>query len=191
MPPDDFPIVGFPSRDDWDAWLARRHATSPGIWMKIAKKGAPHASVSYAEAVVVALRWGWIDGQRGRLDEHDYLQRFTPRRARSRWSKINRDMAARLIDAGQMMPSGAREVEAAKADGRWEAAYAGQRSMEVPDDLRAALAASPAAEAFFATISAGNRYAILYRVHDAKRPETRARRIATFVAMLADGKTVR
>ena len=145
-------------------------------------------SVTYLEAVEVALCYGWIDGQGKRLDDTQYVQKFTPRRARSRWSKINRDRAMALIEQGRMQPAGLREVERAKADGRWEAAYDSPSTMVVPDDLREALRGNEKADAVFASLDGRNRYAILYQVHDAKRPETRARRIAKFVAMLSEGK---
>ncbi len=161
-----------------------------GVWLQIAKAGTGVATVTYAEALEVALCQGWIDGQRRALDERFYLQRFTPRRARSRWSKRNRDAAVALIEAGLMAPAGLREVERARADGRWDAAYEGQRSASIPDDLAAALAADPQALAFFETLDSANRYAILYRVHDAKRPQTRIRRIEQFVAMCREGRTL-
>jgi uncharacterized protein YdeI (YjbR/CyaY-like superfamily) len=176
------PIAAFAAPDDWEAWLDAHHETSPGIWLKIAKKGAA-ASVSYAQALEVALCYGWIDGQKRALDDRFWLQRFTPRRPSSRWSRINRDKAQALIERGAMKPAGLREVERAKADGRWDAAYAGQASATLPDDLRAALDADARARAFFDALDSRNRYAIVYRVNDAKRPETRARRIAKYVAM--------
>jgi uncharacterized protein YdeI (YjbR/CyaY-like superfamily) len=187
-PKDDLPVTPFASRDAWAAWLDESHATSPGVWVKIAKKGSGHPSVTYAEALEVALCYGWIDGRKGALDDEHWLQRFTPRRPRSKWSKLNCEKAAELIARGEMRPAGLAQVESAKADGRWDAAYAGQRTMTVPDDLQAALDADDAARAFFATLDGANRYAMLYRIQDAKRPETRARRIATFVEMLANGE---
>lgn len=186
----DLPVLPFESREAWREWLADQHGSAPGVWLKIAKAGTGIASVSYPDAVEVALCYGWIDGQKRALDAEFWLQRFTPRSRSSRWSRINRDRAAALIEAGAMSPAGLREVERAKADGRWDAAYAGQRDATVPDDLRAALEASPAAAEFFATLDRVNRYAILYRVQDARRPETRARRIDAFVAMLAEGRTL-
>jgi uncharacterized protein YdeI (YjbR/CyaY-like superfamily) len=190
MPPDDLPIVPFESQGAWEAWLEQNHADSPGLWLKIAKKATGIATVTHAEALDVALCFGWIDGQRGRLDDEWFLQRFTPRRARSRWSQINRDKVERLIADGRMRPAGQREIDRAKEDGRWEAAYASQSTIEVPADLQQALDANPAAKEFFATLKGANRYAILYRIHDAKRAETRARRIEKFVAMLARGETL-
>jgi uncharacterized protein YdeI (YjbR/CyaY-like superfamily) len=190
MPRGDLPVLGFGDPDTWESWLAEHHAISPGVWLKIAKKGSGVPGVSYPEALEVALCYGWIDGQKGRLDDEYWLQRFTPRKAGSRWSKINTEKAAELIEAGRMQPAGMREVEAARKDGRWDAAYAGQRAVVVPEDLERALAADDAARAFFATLNSVNRYAILYRIGDAKRPETRARRIAKYVAMLAAHETI-
>lgn len=187
---DVLPVLPFASRQAWQDWLADNHETSAGLWLKIAKRESGLATVSYAEAVEIALCFGWIDGQKRALDEVHWLQRFGPRRPRSKWSKVNREKAEALIGSGQMRPAGLREVELAQADGRWEAAYEGQRTSTVPPDLAAALADNDAAREFFATISGANRYAILYRVADAKRPETRARRIATYVAMLAEHKTL-
>jgi uncharacterized protein YdeI (YjbR/CyaY-like superfamily) len=184
----ELPIVEFATRDEWRAWLAEEHATSSGVWLKIAKGGSGSTSVSYADALEVALCYGWIDGQKRKLDDAHWLQRFTPRKPRSRWSRINRDKASALIERGEMQPAGLREVEAARTDGRWDSAYAGQRTAAVPDDLRRALDAEPAAAEFFSTLDSRNRYAILYRVQDAKKPETRARRIDKFVAMLAAGE---
>jgi uncharacterized protein YdeI (YjbR/CyaY-like superfamily) len=183
--PDQLPILAFESPAAWEEWLAAEHAAAPGVWLKLAKRGSGHASVTYAEALEVALAYGWIDGQKGRFDDAWWLQRFTPRKPASRWSQVNRDKALALIAAGRMQPAGMREVERARADGRWDAAYASQRNMTVPDDLRAALDANPAASAFFAALDSANRYAVLYRVQDAKKPETRARRIEQYVAMLA------
>ena len=186
--PDDLPILTFPTPAAWEEWLAAEHSSAPGVWLKLAKRGSGHASVTYAEALDVAIAYGWIDGQKGRFDDAWWLQRFTPRKRPSRWSRVNRDKALALIAAGRMQPAGMREVERARADGRWDAAYASQRTMTVPDDLQAALDANPAASAFFAGLDRANRYAVLYRVHDAKRPETRARRIETYVAMLSAGE---
>jgi uncharacterized protein YdeI (YjbR/CyaY-like superfamily) len=184
----DDPVLGFESQGDWAAWLAGNHDTSSGLWLKIAKAGSGLPTVTYAEAVESALCWGWIDGQKRKLDDAHWLQRFTPRRARSVWSKINREKAEALIAAKRMQPPGLAEVERAKADGRWDAAYDGQRTATVPEDLQAALDADPAAAKAFAELDSTNRYAILYRVQDAKRAETRARRIEKFVAMLKAGE---
>jgi uncharacterized protein YdeI (YjbR/CyaY-like superfamily) len=186
----DEQTLSFASPDDWEAWLARAHETATGVWLAIAKKGAGVDSVSYAEALEVALRFGWIDGQKRKLDDRHWLQRFTPRTARSKWSKVNRQKATELIETGAMAPAGLREVARAKADGRWEAAYDAQSTATVPDDLRRALDEDEAARAFFATLDSRNRYAILHRVHDAKRPETRERRIQKYVAMLSAGEKI-
>jgi uncharacterized protein YdeI (YjbR/CyaY-like superfamily) len=186
----DLAMMSFGSAQAWEDWLTANHVSSPGVWLKIGKKDSGAQTVSYGEALEVALCFGWIDGQKRGLDDTHWLQRFTPRRVRSRWSRINRDKATALITTGRMRPAGLREVELAKADGRWDAAYEGQRLIEVPPDLAAALARDDEARAFFATLSSANRYAILYRIQDAKRPETRARRITTFVAMLAAHETV-
>ncbi|MEU6532210.1 YdeI/OmpD-associated family protein [Streptomyces sp. NPDC046928] len=181
-------IVAFESAEAFQAWLGENHAVSPGIWLKLRKKGPGVVALDYAQALDVALCYGWIDGQKAGLDDQWWLQRFTPRTARSRWSKVNRDKATALIEQGRMQPAGQAEVDRAKADGRWDAAYDSPRTATVPDDLAAALAAEPAAAEFFETLDRQNRYAILYRVQDAKRPETRARRIEKFVAMLAKGE---
>jgi uncharacterized protein YdeI (YjbR/CyaY-like superfamily) len=183
-------VLTFPHAAAWRAWLSSEGESSPGAWLKIAKQGAAEPTVSYAEALEVALCFGWIDGQKGGLDDQYWLQRFCPRKPGSNWSKINTEKAEALIEAGRMQPAGLREVEQAKADGRWERAYAGQRSATVPDDLRRALDANAAASEFFETISSANRYAILYRVGAVKRPETRARKIAQYVQMLAEHKTL-
>jgi uncharacterized protein YdeI (YjbR/CyaY-like superfamily) len=187
---DDLPIVAFHSREAWAAWLDVEHGSSRGVWLKIAKKGVAEATVSYAEALDVALCYGWIDGQKGALDEAYWLQRFTPRGPRSPWSRVNREKASALIEAGAMRSAGMRQVQAAQADGRWDAAYAGQRTATVPEDLQAALDAHPSAKAFFATLNSANRYAILYRLQEAKRLETRARRLEKFIAMLESGETI-
>jgi uncharacterized protein YdeI (YjbR/CyaY-like superfamily) len=184
------PIHAFSSREAWVAWLDEHHTDSPGAWLAIPKKGGGEAGVSYADALEVALCYGWIDGQKGKLDERFWLQRFTPRRAGSVWSRVNRDKVLALIEREEMRPAGLREVELAQGDGRWDAAYEPSSTITVPDDFQEALAGNPAAGAFFATLNRANRYAILYRVHSARKPETRMRRIETLVAMLADGKTI-
>jgi uncharacterized protein YdeI (YjbR/CyaY-like superfamily) len=187
---DGLPIVAFASAGEWGRWLSERHTTSKGVWVKLAKKDTGIETVTYDEAVELALAYGWIDGQKGRFDERHWLQRFTRRGPRSRWSQINRDRATALIERGALKPSGLREVERAQADGRWAAAYAGQRTASVPDDLRAALDAHDGARAFFETLNGANRYAILYRIQDAGTADTRARRIAKYVAMCAEGRTI-
>jgi uncharacterized protein YdeI (YjbR/CyaY-like superfamily) len=189
--PDDPEVLPFASAEDWEAWLRAHHETvTAGVWIKFARRASGIPTVTYGDALQVALRFGWIDGQARSHDESWYLQRFTPRRARSIWSKRNRDFATALIEAGEMEPAGLREVERAKADGRWDAAYDAPSTATVPDDLQAALDANPAAAEFFAGLDRQNRYAILHRVQTAKRPETRARRIETFVAMLAAGEKI-
>ena len=184
------PELFFASGEAWEAWLAEHHADSDGVWLKFAKKGTGIASLTYAPALDGALCYGWIDGQSRRLDDTYYLQRFTPRRKRSMWSKRNRVKVAELIEAGRMRPAGLAEIERAKADGRWDAAYDGPATAQVPDDLQAALDASPAAAEAFAGLNATNRYAILHRVQTAVKPETRARRIAKFIGMLERGETL-
>jgi uncharacterized protein YdeI (YjbR/CyaY-like superfamily) len=181
---DDEAVVEFASPTAWATWLARHHATSRGVWLKLAKKGAAAASVSYSDALDVALCYGWIDGRKARLDERFWRQRFSPRTPQSRWSKLNRDRVERLVASGTMKPAGLAEVRRAQSDGRWDAAYDGQRTAAVPPDLRRELGKHPAASAFFDTLDSRNRYAILYRIQDAKKPETRARRIEKFVTML-------
>jgi uncharacterized protein YdeI (YjbR/CyaY-like superfamily) len=180
----------FAGPEEFRAWLREHHDTSPGIWMKLAKKGSGLTTVTYDEAVEVALTFGWIDGQARPGDDTYWLQGFTRRRPRSPWSKRNHERAEALIAAGAMEPSGLAEVERARADGRWDRAYEGPRTAEPPPDLLEALAARPAARDFFATLNSTNRFAILYRIQDAKRPETRARRIAKFVDMLERGETI-
>jgi uncharacterized protein YdeI (YjbR/CyaY-like superfamily) len=187
---DELPILSFAAAAAWEAWLAREHERAAGVWLKIAKKDTGITTVTYLEALDVALCFGWIDGQKRSFDTAWFLQRFTPRKPRSRWSKINTDKVAALIAAGRMRPAGLAQIEAARADGRWAAAYEPQRTATVPDDLRAALDANPRAAAFFATLRGANRYAFLYRVQDAQRPQTRAKRIATFVSMLERGETL-
>lgn len=186
----DIEPVRFATQRAFETWLRKHHASSDGAWLQIAKAGADSKTVSYVEAVDTALCWGWIDGPKRGLDEHYWLQRFTPRRARSLWSKINCGKVEALIAAGRMQPAGQAEIDRAKADGRWAAAYDGARTATVPDDLQAALDASPAAKKFFATLNSTNRYAVLVRVQTARRAETRAKRIATFVDMLARGETL-
>jgi len=180
----------FKSAKAFESWLKKNHAASDGLWLQIAKKGADEPSVTYAEAVEIALCWGWIDGQKKGLDDQHFLQRFTPRRSRSIWSKINVDKVAALVEAGRMQPAGQAQVDAAKADGRWAQAYDGAKTATMPDDLQAALDAAPKAKAFFATVNASNRYAVLWRVQTAKKAETRAKRIAQLVDMLARGEVV-
>ena len=185
----DPPVKSFASQETWERWLDRNHGNEEGVWLKVAKKSSGKRTVSVPEALEIALCYGWIDGQRKALDGDYFLQRFTPRRLRSRWSKINRDSATALIERGRMRPPGLAEVERAKADGRWAAAYDSPSKIQPTPELLAALEASPKAKALFEELDSQNRYAILYRVHDAKRPETRTRRIEKFVEMLSRGET--
>lgn len=184
-PTGDLPIVFFADASTFDTWLAKNHATSRGAWLKLSKKGAAVTSLTYNEAVELALIWGWIDSQKGRFDETAYILKFTPRGPRSIWSKINRDKATALIAEGRVKPSGLAEIENAKKNGRWDAAYDSQSKAAIPEDLARALAANPRAEAFFATLNSVNRYAVLFRIHNVKKAETRARKIAQYVDMLA------
>ncbi|SRR5579875_1424147 len=187
--PSDLPIISFASQDAWEAWLEEHHATAPGLWLQLAKKGSGHPSVTYDEAVEVALCFGWIDGQKQSYNEEYFLQKFTPRRPRSVWSKVNTQRVQRLIEQGRMRPAGMKHVESAKQDGRWDAAYASGASADVPEDFLTALEAHPAAKAFFATLTKANQYAIYFRIHTARNPELRRTRIEKIVAMLAEGKT--
>jgi uncharacterized protein YdeI (YjbR/CyaY-like superfamily) len=186
----DLPTLLFGSLAELEVWLEANHADSAGVWLKIAKKGSGVESVTYAQALELALCFGWIDSQKRGLDERFFLQRFTPRRPRGKWSLINREKAEVLIASKAMRPAGLVEVEAAKADGRWEAAYAGQRKAEVPEDLQRELDRSQSAREFFATLDSANRYAILYRLQEAKKPETRKRRLQKFIAMLERGEKI-
>lgn len=187
--PDDLPIQHFKDQKAWEKWLIA-NAGGKGIWLQIAKKDSGIASVNYAQALEVALSHGWIDGQKRGYDERFFLQRFTPRRPRSLWSKINIDHAERLIAAGRMQSGGLREIEAAKADGRWEAAYHSFSRMEVPAELAAALKKNKQAQAFFDQLDKTNRYSFCWRVYTAKKPETRLARAEKFVEMLAKGEKI-
>lgn len=191
MPGTEIPIIEFDDRVAWARWLESHHTTSPGVWLKIAKKGSGATTVTYPEGLEEALCYGWIDGQKAPYDESFWLQRFTPRGPRSKWSKTNRQKATDLIEQGRMKPAGLAQVEAAKRDGRWEAAYASQSTATVPEDFQRALDDNPPASEFFATLGSSQRYSFLYRIHDAKRPETRERRIREYVAMLAEGRMIR
>jgi uncharacterized protein YdeI (YjbR/CyaY-like superfamily) len=188
---DDSPELIVEDAAAWAAWLARRHTTSDGVWLALAKRGGhPPTRLRYQEALEEALCYGWIDGQVRRRDADSYRQRFTPRRKRSAWSRRNVDLAERLIAEGRMKPTGYAAVDQARSDGRWQAAYAGSATIEVPNDLAEALAAEPKAAAMFSLLTRQNRYAILYRLDTAKRSDTRSRRLATFVEMLARGETI-
>ncbi len=188
--PRDLPVIAFNSEQAFDVWLASQPTDCRGLWLKIAKKSSGIASISRAEAVDSALCHGWIDGQLDSFDSDYWLIRFTPRQSTSKWSEINRARAQELVALGRMRPTGLKEMERAKKDGRWDAAYAAQSTAQVPDDLARALAKSKKAKAFFETLDSKNRFSILYRVHSAKKPETRAARIEKFVAMLVKGETL-
>jgi uncharacterized protein YdeI (YjbR/CyaY-like superfamily) len=186
----DVPIIAFKSQRAWNDWLASQAADSEGLWLKLAKKSSRVLCVSKPEAIDTALCHGWIDGQLDSFDENHWLVRFTPRRPSSRWSERNRARALQLIEMGRMLPAGMREIERARKDGRWETAYAPQSTAEVLDDLKAALARNKKASKFFEALDRANRYAILYRLHNARKPETRAAKIEKFVTMLAAGETI-
>jgi uncharacterized protein YdeI (YjbR/CyaY-like superfamily) len=188
--PTDLPVHRFADQAAFEEWLEAEHERSPGVYVVIAKKGAPEPTLKQAEMVESLLCFGWIDGRANRVDDHHFTVRVTPRRAKSVWSKKNVDWVGRLIEAGRMRPAGLAAVEAAKADGRWDRAYAGPASITVPDDLTAALAAHPGATEFFEQLDSANRYAVLWRVHTAASPQTRAKRIATLAQMLAEGRTI-
>ncbi len=185
--PTDLPVLAFADQAALEQWLEAEHATAPGVYVKLAKKGAGVPSVTYAELVESCLCFGWIDGRSNRLDDSFYLQRITPRRARSVWSQKNVDAVEALVLAGRMRPSGLAAVDAARADGRWERAYAGSATITVPGDLAAALAAEPAAQREFEALDGANRYAVLWRVHTAASDATRAKRIAALVELLRTG----
>jgi uncharacterized protein YdeI (YjbR/CyaY-like superfamily) len=186
----ELPILPFASKKKWESWLARQHEKSSGIWLQLAKKDAGIPSVTYEEALEVALCYGWIDGQKKGFDNKYWLQKFTPRGPKSIWSKINTEKAERLIASGEMKPAGLRVIEAARQDGRWEAAYASQKNSSVPADFQAALDRNTKAKAFFSTLKSAERYSILFRIHNARKPETRARRIQQFVEMLERNEKV-
>jgi uncharacterized protein YdeI (YjbR/CyaY-like superfamily) len=184
----ELPTLPFENKKKWSDWLARQHARSAGVWMKLAKKDSGVPSLTYEEALDVALCYGWIDGQKKGFDDKYWLQKFTPRGPRSIWSKINTEKAERLIASGEMKPAGLKVIEAARQDGRWAAAYSSQKNMSVPEDFQAALAKNPKAKAFFTTLNSVNRYAILFRIQTAKKAETRLKRIQKFVDMLERGE---
>jgi uncharacterized protein YdeI (YjbR/CyaY-like superfamily) len=186
----EIPVVFLKRPEDWADWLDEHHATSRGVWLRIAKKGSALESVSYAEALEAALTYGWIDGQKKSFDDASWLQKFTPRGERSLWSKVNREKAEALLASGRMKPAGLAAVEQARRNGRWEAAYDRQGAATVPDDLQAALDENPRAKAFFATLNSVNRYAILFRIQTVKKAETRAKKIQQFVKMLEEQKKI-
>ena len=188
MKSSELPILSFASKKKWTDWLARQHDKSAGVWLKLAKKGSEIPSVTYDEALEVALCYGWIDGQKKGFDDKYGLQKFTPRAARSIWSKINTEKAEKLIKSGEMKPAGLKAIEGAILDRRWDAAYESQKNISVPDDFQAALNRSPTAKVFFATLNSVNRYAILFRIHNVKKSETRSKRIQQFVEMLERGE---
>jgi uncharacterized protein YdeI (YjbR/CyaY-like superfamily) len=186
----DLPVLAFKSQQAWDTWLASQPAGSKGLWLKLARKSSGIASVSKAEALDCALCHGWIDGQLDRFDDDFWLIRFTPRQATSKWSEKNRARALELVELKRIRPAGLQQIESAKRDGRWDVAYASQRTAQIPEDLRAALARNKKAKAFFEALDSHNRFAILYRLQDAKKAETRAARLEKYVAMLLEGKTI-
>ena len=188
MASDKLPLLTFPDDSAFEAWLAAQPEDAPGAWLRFAKRGAPEATINKSDAIDCALAHGWVDGQLGRIDEHFFKTRFTPRRPRSAWSQMNRERVEALLIAGRVTPRGQAQIDLAKTDGRWAAAYAPQ-SLAAPDDeLRAALDAEPAARAFFDTLDSANRYAVLYRAHQARTPESRAIKVAELVARLARGE---
>lgn len=190
MPGDDLPLLTFANAQALERWLGEQGDASAGAWLRFAKQGAPEPTLSKSEAIDCALAYGWVDGQLGRVDDHFFKTRFTPRRPRSTWSRLNRERVERLEEAGRMHPRGRAQVDLAKADGRWAAAYAGQGEAAADADLNAALDVEPAARDLFDALDAANRFAILYRVQQAKTPEKRAAKIAEMVAMLSRGDTI-
>ncbi len=186
----DLPVISFASDVEWERWLEENHRQSQGLWIKMAKKESGIPSVNHPQALDVALCFGWIDGQRQKFDDQYFLQKFTPRRAKSTWSKVNQDKVAALMSQGRMREAGIQEVERAKADGRWEAAYESQSKMSVPEDFQAELDQNPAAQKFFDQLNSVNRYSILFRITTAKKAETRQQRIAKFIVMLNEGKKI-
>jgi uncharacterized protein YdeI (YjbR/CyaY-like superfamily) len=189
-PAPQLPILECPTESHWEQWLDDNHASSAGVWLKMAKRDSGASTVNHAQALDVAICFGWIDGQVRRFDETYFLQRFTPRGPRSKWSQINTQHAGRLIEAGRMREAGHAQIHAAVQDGRWEAAYEPQSRATVPDDLQRALDAEPAAREFFETLRGARRYAFLYRLHNVKTPQARERRIANYIELLREGKTL-
>ena len=186
----ELPILKVRDQAAWREWLDANHGRTQGVWLKFAKKGSSSRTVSYAEALEEALCFGWIDGQVRRFDDHFYLLRFTPRRARSQWSQVNREKATRLIEEGRMHAAGLAQIEAATADGRWDAAYPAQSQAEVPEDFQEALDENPGARAFFETLNGSTRYAFLYRLHNVRKADSRHRRIRDYIELLRTGKTL-
>ncbi len=187
---ENLPILTFETQQRWETWLSEHHTETQGVWLKLAKKDAGIPSVSYAEALEIALCYGWIDGQKAAFDGSYWLQKFTPRRTKSIWSKVNCDKATELIAQGKMQPAGLRQVEAAQADGRWASAYSSQSTITIPDDFQHELDRNQQAKAFFSTLDSANRYAILFRIQTAKKAETRSARIQKFMEMLANGQKI-
>lgn len=187
---EDYPVISFTSQSEWEAWLHEHHSDSRGIWLKIVKKGTETSSVNYADALETALCYGWIDGQKASFDQQYWLQKFTPRTAKSIWSKVNCNKVEALLLANRMQPAGIQQVEMAKADGRWEAAYEPQSKITVPADFQLELDKNPQANEFFQTLNSANRYAILFRIHNAKKPETRVAHIRKFVEMLSNKQKI-
>jgi len=186
----ELPLLPFENKKIWITWLAKQHDQSAGVWLKLAKKDSGVPSITYEEALDVALCYGWIDGQKKGFDDKYWLQKFTPRGRRSIWSKINTEKAERLIARGEMKPAGLKVIDAAKQDGRWDAAYASQKNISLPDDFQTALEKNKKAKAFFATLKSSQRYSFLFRIHTAKKAETRAKRIQQFIEMLEKGETI-
>ncbi len=186
----DLPLLPFENKKRWTDWLAKQHDKSAGVWLKLSKKDSGIPSITYEEALDVALCYGWIDGQKKGFNDKFWLQKFTPRGAKSIWSKINTEKAERLIASGEMQSAGFKAIELAKQDGRWDAAYASQKNISVPQDFQAALDKNKKAKTFFGTLNSVNRYAILFRIHNAKKPETRAKRIQQFIEMLERGEKI-
>lgn len=186
----DIPTLPFADKKKWADWLAKQHDKSAGVWLKLAKKTSGIPSINYEEALDIALCYGWIDGQKKGFDDKFWLQKFTPRGSKSIWSKINTEKAEKLIASGEMKPAGLKAIEAAKADGRWAAAYSSQKNISVPEDFQAALDKNKKAKAFFTTLKSAERYSFLFRIHNAKKPETRAKRIKQFVEMLESGQKI-
>lgn len=191
MKSNELPTLPFANKKKWSDWITKQHATSSGLWLKLAKKDSGIPSITYEEALDVALCYGWIDGQKKGFDDKYWLQKFTPRGAKSIWSKINTEKVERLIASGEMKPAGLKAVQAAKADGRWDAAYASQKNISIPDDFQAALDRNENAKANFAKLKSAERYSFLFRIHNVKKPETRARKIQQFVELLEKGETLR
>ena len=186
----DLPVLPFETKKKWADWLAKQHDKSGGVWLKLAKKDSGIRSVTYEEALDIALCYGWIDGQKNGFDDKSWLQKFTPRGSKSIWSKINTEKADRLIASGEMKPAGLKAIETAKKDGRWEAAYASQKNISVPEDFQTALDQNKKAKAFFTTLKSSERYSFLFRIHHAKKLETRAKKIQQFIEMLEHGEKI-